>query len=183
MLEIDFSVFPELETERLVLRRTVLHDVNELFALRSDPSVMKYIPRPLAVTPEEAAEHIRMTDEKMGCNELINWAISLKGQPQMIGTIGYYHIKPQHFRAEIGYMLLPEFQGNGYITEAVTKVLDYGFRSMKLHSVEAVIDPENEASAGVLLKCGFVKEAHFKENEFYNGSFLDSAVYSRRQTK
>jgi len=183
MTEIDFSVFPELETERLILRRTVLHDVNELFALRSDPSVMQYIPRPLATKPEEAAEHIRIMDEKISSNELINWAITLKGHPQMIGTIGYYHIKPEHFRAEIGYMLLPGFQGKGYMTEAVSKVMEYGFCIMGLHSVEAVIDPENRASAGVLEKCGFVKEAHYRENEFYDGKFLDTTVYSRLNTK
>lgn len=179
MLEVDFSEFPELETERLELRRTRINDVNELFALRSDPAVMRYIPRPLAAKPEEAAEHIRMMDEKIGCNELINWAITLKGDSRMIGTIGYYHIKPQHYRAEIGYMLLPDFHGKGYVTEAVKKVLDYGFGHLKLHSVEAVIDPDNTASASVLEKCGFKKEAHFKENEFYNGKFLDTVVYSR----
>jgi len=183
MLKIDFSVFPELETERLILRRTCLNDVNELFALRSDASVMQYIPRPLSANLEEAAEHIRIMDEKINGNELINWAVTLKGQSEMIGTIGYYRIKPDHYRAEVGYMLLPDFQGKGYISEAVAKVVDYGFHHMKLHSVEAVIDPENTASAGVLLKCGFVKEAHFKENEYYNGKFLDTAVYSKLKDK
>jgi ribosomal-protein-alanine N-acetyltransferase len=97
----------------------------------------------------------------------------------MIGTIGYYHIKPEHFRAEIGYMLLPEFQGRGFITEAIDVVVSYGFAEMKLHSVEAVLDPNNLASASVLEKCGFTKEGHFKENEFYNGKFIDTAIYSK----
>jgi ribosomal-protein-alanine N-acetyltransferase len=50
---------------------------------------------------------------------------------------------------------------------------------MKLHSIEAVIDPENAASEKVLQKNGFVKEAHLKENEFYDGTFIDSVIYSR----
>ena len=50
---------------------------------------------------------------------------------------------------------------------------------MQLHSIEGVIDPDNEASERVLQKCGFVKEAHFKENEFYDGKFIDAVVYSK----
>ncbi len=50
---------------------------------------------------------------------------------------------------------------------------------MKLHSIEAVIAPENVASAKVLEKCNFIKEGYFKENEFYNGQFLDTVIYSK----
>jgi len=82
-----------------------------------------------------------LTDEKIAANEMINWMITLKDDPKMIGTIGYYHIKPEHYRAEIGYMLLPNFQGRGYVTEAIAEVVKYGFKRMKLHSIEAVVDP------------------------------------------
>ncbi|WP_276877410.1 GNAT family N-acetyltransferase [Chryseobacterium joostei] len=178
MLEINFSVFPELETDRLKLRRADVNDINELFAMRSDPDMMKYIPRPLATDLEEASTHLKIMDEKITSNEMINWAITLKDDPKMIGTIGYYHIKPEHYRAEIGYMLLPDYQGKGYVTEAITKVVNYAFTTMNLHSIEAVIDPENVASAKVLEKCSFIKEGYFKENEFYNGQFLDTIIYS-----
>lgn len=183
MLFINFSDFPELETQRLKLRRADLNDVNELFALRSDPNIMKYIPRPVATSLEEATEHFKMMDEKISNNEMINWAITLKDNPKMIGTIGYFRMKPEHYRAEIGYMLLPDFHGKGYVTEAINGVVDYGFTKMGLHSIEAMIDPENIASAKVLEKCSFVKEAHFKENEFYNGEFIDTVIYSKLNSK
>lgn len=179
MLTINFSEFPELETERLKFRRADLNDVNELFALRSDPNIMKYIPRPIATSLEEASEHFKMMDEKISNNEMINWAITQKDDPKMIGTIGYFRIKPEHYRAEIGYMLLPDFHGKGYITEAITEVVNYGFTTMGLHSIEAVIDPDNLASAKALEKCNFVKEAHLRENEFYNGQFIDTVIYSK----
>ncbi|WP_312789499.1 GNAT family N-acetyltransferase [Sphingobacterium sp.] len=179
MLALDFSIFPQLETDRLQLTRTNVDHVNELLKMRSDPEVMKFIPRPMARTAEEIIEFIAAIDEKISNHEMINWAITLKGDAKMIGTIGYYHIKPEHFRAEIGYMLLPEFQGRGFITEAIDVVVSYGFAEMKLHSVEAVLDPNNLASASVLEKCGFTKEGHFKENEFYNGKFIDTAIYSK----
>ena len=94
MINIDFSTFPNLETERLKLRRADLKDVNELYALRSDTEIMKYIPRPVATTLDEISEFIKLTDEKINSSELINWVITIKGNPKMIGTIGYYYIKP-----------------------------------------------------------------------------------------
>jgi ribosomal-protein-alanine N-acetyltransferase len=178
MVNINFTPFPNLETERLYLRRLVKEDVNEVFALRSDKEVMKYIPRPLVKTEEDALEHIAMIDAKIENNEGINWAITLKDNPKLIGIIGHYRIKPEHFRAEIGYMLLPEYHGKGIIVEAIKETLNYGFQVMKLHSIEAIIDPENLASESVLQKSGFVKEAHLKENEYYEGRFLDTVIYS-----
>ncbi|MDD5149189.1 MAG: GNAT family N-acetyltransferase [Flavobacterium sp.] len=178
MITINFTPFPNLETERLSLRRIVKEDVNEIFELRSNKQTMKYIPRPLAKTKEDALGHITMIDEKIENNEGINWAITLKNSPKLIGIIGHYRIKPEHFRAEIGYILNPEFHGKGIITEAIDEVVKYGFEVMKLHSIEAIIDPENFASAKVLQKNGFVKEAHLKENEYYEGRFLDTVIYS-----
>lgn len=178
MSTINYNPFPNLETDRLQLRRVDENDVNEIFALRSNPETMKYIPRPLVKTIEDALEHIAMIDSKIENNEGINWAITVKGKPKLIGLIGYYRIRPEHFRAEIGYMLLPEFNGKGIISEALKEVVNYGFKVMKLHSVEAVIDPGNYGSEKVLEKNGFIKEAHFKENEFFEGRFLDSVFYS-----
>lgn len=178
MLTINFTPFPILETERLILRRVDNTDVNEIFALRSNPDTMKYIPRPLVKTTEDALEHIAMMEGKIENNEGINWAITVKGNPKLIGVIGHYRIKPEDYRAEIGYMLLPEFNGKGIISEAVKEVVVYGFKIMKLHSIEAIIAPENYASARVLEKNGFIKEAHLKENQFYEGRFLDTVIYS-----
>ncbi|WP_338407511.1 GNAT family N-acetyltransferase [uncultured Flavobacterium sp.] len=178
MLNLNFAPFPNLETVRLILRRIVKEDVNEIFELRSNEQTMKYIPRPLLKTTEDALEHIAMIDKIIENSEGINWAITLKNSPKLIGMIGHYRIKPEHFRAEIGYMLLPEHHGKGIITEAINEVVSFGFKVMKLHSIEAVVDPENFASAKVLQKNGFVKEAHLKENSFFEGRFLDTVIYS-----
>ena len=178
MLIINFTPFPNLETESLYLRRIDNDDVNEIFALRSNKETMKFIPRPLVKTEEEALEHIALIDSKIETNEGINWAITLKNNPKLIGIIGHYRIKPENYRAEIGYMLLPEFHGKGIITEAISEVVKYGFEVMRLHSIEAIIAPENFASEKVLQKNGFIKEAHLKENECFEGKFLDTVIYS-----
>ncbi len=96
----------------------------------------------------------------------------------MIGIIGQYRVKWEHFRSEVGYMLLPEYNGKGIATEALALVVRYGFEYMQMHSLEAIIDPMNGASARVLEKNGFVREAHIRENEYYNGRFLDTVIYS-----
>lgn len=178
MLTINFHPFQNLETERLLLRRLDVNDWEEIMALRGNPETMKFIPRPLVTTKEQALEHLAMIEEKIINNTGINWGITIKGNRKIIGIIGHYRIQPENHRAEIGYMSLPETYGKGYITEAINVVLKYGFDQMKLHSIEAVIDPDNSASEKVLLKNGFVKEAHILENELWNGKFLDTVIYS-----
>ncbi|WP_026705820.1 GNAT family N-acetyltransferase [Flavobacterium soli] len=178
MLTLDFLPFPVLETERLLLRRLDSSDVNEIFELRSNPETMKYIPRPLVKNHEDALKHFKTIDDAINNNLGINWAVTLKGNPKLLGIMGFYRIQPENFRAEIGYMILPEFNGKGIVSEAIPRILEYGFTTMKLHSVEAVIDPDNIASERVLKKCNFEKEAHFKENEYFDGKFWDSVVYS-----
>ncbi|MDI1255240.1 MAG: GNAT family N-acetyltransferase [Flavobacterium sp.] len=178
MLALNFTPFPILETERLLLRRLENSDLKNVYALRSNPKTMQYIPRPLATTENEALEHIKMINEKIENNEGINWAVTLKENPDCIGIMGLYRIQKENYRSEIGYMILPEYNGKGIVTEAVARIVQYGFEILNLHSIEGVIDPDNIASARVLEKNGFIKEAHFKENEYYAGKFLDTVVYS-----
>lgn len=178
MLNINFHPFKNLETERLLLRRVAVTDVPEIKALRGNPETMKFIPRPLVTTDEQALEHFKMIDEKIENNIGINWAITVKGNPKLIGIIGHYRIQPENHRCEIGYMILPEYNGQGITTEAIKAVLEYGFEDLNMHSIEAVIDPDNVASERVLQKNGFVKEAHILENELWDGKFWDTVIYS-----
>jgi len=178
MLEINFHPFKNLETDRLLLRRVSQNDVPEILELRGNPETMKFIPRPLVTTYDEALAHYKMIDDKIEKNEGINWAITLKGKPKLIGIIGHYRIQPENHRCEIGYMIFPQYNGQGIVTEAIKLVLEYGFENLQMHSIEAVIDPENFASERVLQKNGFVKEAHILENERYEGKFLDTVIYS-----
>lgn len=178
MLEINFHPFKNLESKRLLLRRIIETDVDEIFELRSNPETMKFIPRPLAKTKEDALVHFKTIDENIENNKGINWAITLKGNPKLIGIIGHYRIQPENHRCEIGYMILPQYNGQGIVTEAIKLVLEYGFDDLQMHSIEAVIDPENKASERVLQKNGFVKEAHILENELWNGKFWDTVIYS-----
>ena len=178
MLNLNFNPFPLLETDRLCLRAITVDDKNEMFALRSDKHIMQYIARPLIKTVEETVEFIKSINENIEKQEYINWAIALKSDDKLIGTVGFYRVQKENYRAEVGYMLHTNYHKQGIMQEVMPVVLDYGFKRMKLHSIEAVIDPRNKPSEGVLIKQGFVKEAHFKENFFFDGEFLDSVHYS-----
>jgi ribosomal-protein-alanine N-acetyltransferase len=179
MLSLSFSPFPQLETERLWLRQMNESDAPALFALRSDKDLMKYLDRPPAQNPEEALALIKLVTNGLQKNESITWGIFPKNQPDLLhGTIGFWHIQKEHYRAEIGYLLHSSLHGKGIMHEAMKCVLNYGFANLHLHSVEANVNPANAASIRLLERNGFAREAYFKENYFYNGQFLDSAVYS-----
>lgn len=178
MNTISFLPFQNLESERLLLRQITKDDVNEVFEMRSNPEIMKFVPRPLVTSKEEALEHIKLIQTKIEENTGINWAITLKGNSRLIGIIGHYRISWENLRSEIGYMILPEYHGKGITSEAVKLLIDYGFKTMKMHSLEAIIDPRNHASAKVLEKNNFVLEGQFKEDTLWQGQWLDTNIYS-----
>jgi ribosomal-protein-alanine N-acetyltransferase len=182
MLELNFTPFPELTTSRLLLRRLKKEDAPDLFLLRSDEKVLQYIGREPAVSVIEVEKFIEKIQTAQQNNESILWGIAFADKPGIIiGTMCYWRLQPENYRAEIGYALRPEYWGKGIITEAINKVVEYGFNTMKLHSIEARTTPANVASGLVLEKTGFLKEGLLKEEFFFNGKFYDTVIYSRLQ--
>jgi ribosomal-protein-alanine N-acetyltransferase len=178
MLTVNFSPFPVLSTERLILRQVDENDATGIFTLRSDAEIMQFIDRPLAASIEDAFQLIQKINDSLTMNDGITWAITIKEDAVLIGTIGFWRIEKEHYRAEIGYLLHPSYHGKGIMREALSAVLDYGFKIMKLHSVIANVNPGNSASIKLLERNNFTREGYFKESYFYNGKFLDAAIYS-----
>jgi len=178
MLKINFNPFPLITTERLLLRQVEKSDVNEIFFLRSNENVMKYIDRPPAKYLDDAYEFIQKITDLEKNNDAVTWAITIKEDAVLIGTICYWNIQKEHYRAEVGYVLHPNYWGKGIMQEALSEVLKYGFKVMNLHSVEANVNPDNKTSIKLLERNNFTREAYFKENYFYDGKFLDTAIYS-----
>jgi ribosomal-protein-alanine N-acetyltransferase len=108
----------------------------------------------------------------------INWAVTMSGNPALIGVTGLYQIEAQHHRCQLGYMLMPEYTGQGISTESAALMLQFAFENLNMHSMEALIDPRNIASEKVLLKNGFTKEGHLTENVRFREEFLDTIIYS-----
>ncbi|HXR83049.1 MAG TPA: GNAT family N-acetyltransferase [Hanamia sp.] len=181
MLNVNFDPFPEIKTERLLLRRVTDEDVEAIFNMRSDVRVMKYIGKKPIVSMEEARDWVKLIRDSLEKNAGITWGIAERSSGDfspLIGTIGLWRIIRENYRAEIGYMMIPDYWKKGLTKEAVLKVIDYGFNEMKLHSIEAHISPKNIGSATLLEKTGFVREAYFKEDFFFDGVFEDTAIYS-----
>jgi len=182
MLQFSFIPFPTLFTPQLQLRQITDEDADEILFLRSNEITMRYIDKVRMTSREEALELIQKFTDGINSGTGITWGISMKNDNRFIGTIGYWRLIPEHHRAEIGYILHPEYTGRGIMSEAIKEIIRYGFQEMNLHSIEANTNPENVASQKLLEKFGFVREAYFKENYFYNGKFLDSVIYSLVKT-
>lgn len=179
MLSFQFSPFPELRTSRLLLRAMRASDAPAFLVQRSDPRMMRYLDRAPDQTVEESLAMIRKIEQITADNAGITWAMVRPEQEEMLlGTVCFWNLVPEHHRAEIGYALHPDHWRQGLMQETLEVVLRYGFHTMRLHSVEANVNPLNTASIALLERNGFLREAYFRENHFSGGRFLDSAVYS-----
>lgn len=184
MLTVSFSPFPILHTPRLLLREITLADTNAMLMLRSNKLTLEFLDKKPLESASEATLLINKILKDLAADEGITWAISLKEKPgDLIGTIGLWRLVKEHYRAEIGYMLLPDFFKKGYMKEAIYTILDFGFNKMNLHSIEAHINPANQGSKALLLSQGFVEEGYFRENFYFAGHFKDTAVYSLLQSR
>jgi [ribosomal protein S5]-alanine N-acetyltransferase len=165
---INFTPFPGLTTERLNLRQMKIQDENEIFALRSDERVQEFLDRPKAKIIDDARKFIEKINDGIAKNEWIYWGITLKNESKLIGTICFWNISKEHFRAEIGYELHPDFQGKGIMQEAIIKVIDYGFEKIKFNSIVANLDPNNSKSIKLLERNGFICDRKLKGTVIYS---------------
>ncbi len=161
----NFTPFPTLSTERLLLRQMNNQDKNKIFLLRSDARVLQFINITKAETIADAEVFIEKINTYIVNNESILWGICLKGSSELIGTICFWNILKEDLIAEIGYALLPAFQGKGIMQEAIEKVIEYGLVSMKLKSIVADLTPANIKSIKLLERNGFIYTGKSKEED------------------
>jgi len=162
-----------LSTPRLQLRKLRLEDTAAYFSLRSSEKVMRYIQRPLAQSEAEVRMQIEEQLQAQAAGKIVVWAIANLND-QLIGIAGYWRMQLDHHRSEVGYLIDAPYHGQGYGTETLRAVIDFGFKVLKLHKIEADVDPENIASLKLLKRFGFQHEALFRENRFFDGKFYDS---------
>jgi [ribosomal protein S5]-alanine N-acetyltransferase len=173
-----FMDVPDLETERLLLRRLTGADADDMFAYASDADVARYT----TWTPHESVEDSRdfirrvMSEYEDFNRSSWTWGIYLKEESKIIGTLGIWG--RSHFRAEVGYAIGKAYWGKGYVTEAVGAVLTYAFGTLELNRIEAECLPDNVASARVMEKCGMLYEGTMRERMFNKGQFVDLKLYA-----
>jgi RimJ/RimL family protein N-acetyltransferase len=168
-----------LETPRLILRPFEERDIPAFSAYRSDPEVARYQGWEAPFLSAEAARFV--TEMIQACpgrpGEWYQTAIELKADREMIGDCAF-HISADGRQAEIGYTLSRSFQGQGYASEALARLLDYLFFDLNLHRVHANLDPENLPSARLLERLGLRREGHFVESLWFKGRWADEAWYA-----
>ena len=176
--ETIFEKFPELESERLFFKEYQKKDAVSLLYIRSHPNVSKYMDSKIPKTIEDSEKRISDMQQAFIEKKGITWAIRDKETNTLIGDFGVWKIDRQNSRGEIGYILNPDYWGKGYMKESMVTLINFAFKTLNLHSLEANVNPQNENSKKLLLNFNFRQEAYFRENYYYNGQFLDSEIYS-----
>ena len=171
------KIFPVLETERLRLRQPRETDVEQLLAITQNEDVMRYYGMEPFNTEQEALEEINWFNDQFTKVKGIRWVITKKPQDAYVGDIGFGYVA-QHSRADIGFKLAQVYWRQGLITEAMNKVIAYGFETMKVNRFEATVDPRNVACKSLLETFRFTKEGLLRDYEFEKGAFVDLAMYS-----
>jgi len=155
MLNRNFKPFPILATERLTLRQLLITDEQEIFTLRSDREINKYLDRQVSKTVDDARNFINMVNENIHKNDSIYWAITLRDRNILVGTICLFGFSDEDNKCEIGYEILTNFQGQGIMSEAAKKVIDFAVNTIKVQKIEAFLHKDNQRSIKLLEKLSF----------------------------
>jgi ribosomal-protein-alanine N-acetyltransferase len=176
MIETNFSPFPILTTDRLILRPLETTDDKDIFSHRSNDRVNIYLEDFRHSSIEKTQAFINRIQNEIAKNKTILWVITQRGRNRFIGTICLWNISAKDYKAETGYTLNPEFHRMGYMNEALVKVIDFGFNKMKLKTIEAYAHKNNEGSIKLLLRNKF-KQSTSPKTGVGNNRFFFSLTF------
>lgn len=171
----------ELRTERLHARKLELEDAETIYEIFSDDRVTRYWGTPKMTDRSDAETFIKATHEGFESGELLEWGIIETATEQLIGVSAYASWDQKNRRAEIGFALNRKRWGKGLMKEWLAVFIPYGFETLKLHRIEADVDPRNKASIKLLEFFGFKKEGHLRERYHAGGEVQDSLIYGLLQ--
>ena len=164
-----------LSAPRLQLRFLSASDVPGLYRMYSDPDAMRYWSSGPWDSPQQAEAYLAAAQAGYDSGELLRMGIEVEGE--LAGVINLYSFNRQNRRCDIGYMLDRAAWGKGYMQEAMAALIDYAFRVLRLHRIEADIDPRNMASAKLLKSLHFVHEGRLRERWIVNGEICDTDFF------
>jgi len=178
MAELIFKGTPQLETERLILRKLTPADAGDIFEYACDDEVTRYVVWDTHKTPEDSREFIRFTLGRYERDGAGDWGIIWRENGKLIGTAGFAWCDMKNRRAEIGYVLAKPFWGRGIMPEAAGRIVQFGFEDMGLHRIECCHLLPNEKSGRVMQKVGMSFEGVARERVFAKGRFWDIKQYA-----
>lgn len=171
-------MFPELYTDRLVLRQITQRDIHQIFKGLSHEAVVRYYGvsyHTLVATQAQINWYQALYAQQTG----IWWGLCTPANAELIGACGFNNLSRQHGKAEIGFWLLPDYWHQGLMSEAAAACVDFAFWKLRLHRLEAYVEAPNQASAGLLRKLRFTREGIFRDYEYKNDRFITITLYSR----
>ena len=166
MAEINFTPFPQLGTKNFLLRQLLDSDDQNIFILRSDERVLKYLGKARAESIDEARAFISKISKGITVNEWIYWVVT-NNKVEFLGTICLWNLSEDKKRADIGFELLPEHFGRGIMQEVIPTILDYGFNTMQLNAIDGDVDPGNIKSIKLMEKFEFVYSRKLDKTDIY----------------
>ena len=169
---------PTLETPRLILRRIVMSDAKDIFAYSCDEEVARHVLWSAQESVSEAKEYCRFMMRKYRNDEPSSWGIIEKKTNRLVGTIGFMDYSEDNASAEVGYSLAHWLWNGGYMTEALSCVIDYAFETMELNRIEAQHELTNPSSGRVMEKCGMRREGVLRQRLYNKGRYVDVALYA-----
>jgi len=152
-----FDPFPVLETERLILRKMSPDDRDDFFAMRSDERMHEYTDTTPDQNISQTDAYLAKMQHGVDENRWIIWAIQHRASGRVIGSVATWNFNETQTIAELSYGIAPEFQGRGYMSEALARVIEYAFATLKLTALEAYTEVENTPSRWLLERIGFVE--------------------------
>jgi ribosomal-protein-alanine N-acetyltransferase len=165
-----------MNTARLQLRTLHDGDVNDIFSIYSDQQVMRYWSGKPITRLQQASAVIHRNLEFAAQGNSVVWAVVHTETQKMVGTCTLFKIDKENQHAEVGFILNRQWWRQGLMSEAVNKMVIYGFEQMALHRLEADVDPGNTASLALLKSMGFRKEGYFRERWDIGGEWKDSVM-------
>ena len=158
------SEFHSIKTNRLVARRLHPDDARELFELRTNPDVNKFLDREPPATIEDVLKFISTINEKIDQDKSMYWAIQFNDNQKLIGTACLFNYSDENNSAEFGYELSPAYQGKGIMQEIATEIINYAFNIRGFTLLEAIVNPANQPSIKLLKKFNFGETESNVEN-------------------
>lgn len=155
-----FNSFPNLKTERLLLRVSSFKDIKTIFELRSNKEINKFVGTKRVENLNETKDFVAQCNQLFKEKTRIFWLIQYNNE--IIGSIVLHKISLTENYAEIGYKLKPKYQKKGLMSEAITAVIHFGFSKMDLKTIEAFTHKNNMASITLLNKFNFVFQPNRK---------------------
>lgn len=171
-----FTKMPEIETERLILRRMRADDATDMFeyARRKDVTeFLTWFPHP---DKQYTKDYLEYLGTRYRVGDFFDWAITLKENGKMIGTCGFTSFDYANDCAEMGYVLNPDYRGHGIAPEALRAVLQFGFDNLGLHRAEAKFIEGNDASRRVMEKVGMKFEGIRRGGMLIKGEYKSIGI-------